>query len=104
MDKAYKVMIDGHVVEWRDGEFRCNNRAFLKKVKDAAKKAADAPYIEIMLDGSTLYGGRGAEFEKAWAASYALLQTMTGGRMKFVSGERPTWEKLGYKTDKNAVY
>ena len=98
MNKPYKVKIDGHIIEWKDGEFHCNNRSYLKKIREYAKGVEDAPYAEIELDGSTLYSGKGAKFEKSWAASYAMLQGLSGGRMKFISGDKPSWEALGYKS------
>ena len=103
MNDPYKVNVDGHIVEWKDGAFHCNNRGFLKKLKEILKEVSDAPYVELMLDGTNIYGGKGAEFEKSWLMSYALLQTMTGGRMKFVSGDKPTWEKLGYKAKEGEI-
>lgn len=99
----YAVDIGGDVLVWNDGEFSSENKDLLALVADVFEQADGAPFITIQLDGSTIYSGEGINPKNSWAVSYGLLQDATGGRMKFVAGDRPSWKALGRELEDGAV-
>ena len=104
MGKKYAVDINGDILKWVDGEFECDNKKLLEDVQNAFEDAEDSNELAILLDGSQLYYGKGFNPKDSWLASFAMLQSLMGGRMKFVAGERPTWKDLGLEEDKEAIY
>ena len=104
MGKKYAVDINGDVLIWNDGEFESENNKMLDAVKKEFEAAKNSNELAILLDGSQLYYGRGFDLTGSWVMSFAMLQGLTGGRMKFVAGDRPTWEDLGAEEEKEAIY
>lgn len=104
MGKRYAVDINGDILVWKDGKFESDSKKLLKDVNDAFEEAKASNEMSILLDGSQLYYGKGFNPVKSWVASYAMLQGLTGGRMKLVAGDRPTWKDLGSKEDKDVIY
>ena len=104
MDKRYAVDINGDILIWRDGAFESKNEKLLNDVNKAFEDAKDSNEMAILLDGSQLYYGKGFNPVKSWVASYAMLQGLTGGRMRFVAGDKPTWKDLGAKEEKDVIY
>ena len=101
--KKYAVGINGSVVTWKDGKFESEDKELLDKIKAEAEDFESNPMKMISLDGSILCSGGSIDPEENWVSSYALLQTMTGGRMEFIAGDRPTWEAMGHKLPEGAV-
>lgn len=103
MNGKYAVGIDGSVLVWEDGKFESDDKDLLKAIQIAEAKAKRAPYFQINLDGSLLYGGEWIKPSENWSTSFGFLQDMFGGDIEFIGGDRPTWEKLGYPVDEDAV-
>lgn len=103
MNGKYAVGIDGSVLVWGNGKFESDDKDLLKVIRIAESKAKSAPYFQISLDGSLLYGGEWIKPSENWSTSFGFLQDVFGGDMEFIGGDRPTWEKLGYKVDEDAV-
>lgn len=101
--KKYAVGINGEVVVWENGKFKCENTGLLKKIKAEADEFSRNPMKMISLDGSVFSTGGKYNPEESWSASFALLQEMTGNNLEFIAGDRPTWEAMGYETPKDAV-
>ena len=101
--KKYAVDINGKIVKWKDGKFECDDAELLKEIKDAAVEFSKNPAEFISLDGSIFGSGGKYNPEKSWAGSFALLQEITGTDMKFIAGDRPTWEAMGYKLQDGAI-
>lgn len=101
--KKYAVDIGGKVVTWKNGKYECDDAALLKKIKDEAEDFSENPMRIISLDGSALATGGKYNPEENWAASYALLQELTGNNLRFIAGEKPTWEALGCKLPDGAI-
>ena len=103
MNGKYAVGVDGSVLVWEDGKFKSDDKDLLGAVKIAENKARGAPYFQINLDGSLLYGGEWIKPSENWSTSFGFLQDMFGGDLEFICGDRPTWEKLGYEAKEGAV-
>ena len=107
MGKKYAVDVDGDILVWKDGKFECENKERLEMIDRALERAKKCG-ITVMLEGSPLYsyykGQKWIDPTSSWPMSYAFLQTITGGRMKFVSGDKPTWKGLGFEFDPKAIY
>lgn len=101
--KKYAVEINGKVVIWKNGKYECEDAELLKKIKDAAVEFSENSAEIISLDGSILGSGGKYNPEKSWAGSFALLQEITGNNMKFIAGDRPSWEAMGYKLQDGAT-
>lgn len=104
MEKKYAVDINNRIITWKDGKFECDDSEMLSKLEDACKEAEKKEYIQIELDGSLIYAGRGVNPEPSWAASFGFLQQLSDGRLTFVTGDRPTWKKLGHEEKENEIY
>lgn len=104
MEKKYAVDINNRIITWKDGKFECDDFEMLSKLEDACEEAEKNEYIQIELDGSTIYAGKGVNPEPSWAVSFGFLQQLSDGRMTFVAGDRPTWEKLGHEEKENETY
>lgn len=104
MSKKYAVAINGDPVVWKDGKFTSDNKDLEKWIHHCEIVEAKKPFTDIWLDGSILYSGKRLRPSKYWELSYGFLQTITGGDMEFIAGDKPTWESLGYKTEDGAVY
>ena len=102
--RKFVVKINGHILRWEDGEYKSNNKRFLKQLKELCEQAEESEYIEFWLDGSLLYANKGIDPQKKWAIAYAFLDDITGGSMEFISGDKPTWEKLGFKNEEETTY
>jgi hypothetical protein len=103
MGESFKVKVQGHVVEWKDGQFYCNNRKYQNKLRESCDKLEEMPYIELGLDGSTIYAGEGIRPEKSAVTALAFLQTYSGEDTEAVSGDVPSWEKIGYSVPEKSV-
>lgn len=97
MGKRYTVEINGDRLNWKDGRFTSDNQQLLARVKSEIEVAKKSHFLTVNLDGSLLYAGKGIDLESSWLGSYALLQEMADRDMRFVSGDRPTWESIGEK-------
>ena len=95
MNGKYVVGINGSVLMWEDGKFESEDKDLLGAIKMAETKSKNAPYLQINLDGSILYGGEWIKPSENWSTSFGFLQDMFGGDLEFIAGDRPTWEKLG---------
>ena len=95
----YAVEIDGDILVWEDGQFKSDNKELLDRIREIESEGN----VQISLDGSILYSRGDIKPSSNWALSYGFLQGLTGGRMKFVAGDRPTWEKLGYKLKEGEI-
>ena len=103
MNGKYAVGIDGSVLVWEDGKFKSEDKDLLKAIQIAESKARQFPYFQISLDGSLLYGGEWIKPSENWSTSFGFLQDMFGGDLEFIGGDRPTWEKLGYQVEDEAM-
>lgn len=103
MGNSYVVRIGEDKVAWKDGRFQSVNGELISKIKAAANAMEQMPFISVNLDGTPLYSGKGINLERSWAGSYALLQELADGKMSFVSGDKPTWDALGYQLEDQAV-
>ena len=103
MNGKYAVGIDGSVLVWDNGKFESEDKDLLKAIQIAEGKSKGQPYLQIGLDGSILYGGEWIKPSENWSTSFGFLQDMFGGDLEFVGGDRPTWEKLGYEVEEDAV-
>ena len=104
MNGKYAVSIGGSIVVWEDGKFSSDNKSLERKIKIAEQMSKSNPFFKINLDGSLLYAGDWIKPSENWATSFGFLQDVMGGDLEFVAGDRPTWEKLGYKEEENTVY
>lgn len=104
MGKKYAVEIKNKIITWKDGKFECDDSEMLSKIQEICKEAEKQEYLEIELDGSRIYSGKGVNPEPSWTVSFAFLQQLSDGRMKFIAGDRPTWEKIGYKDKEDTNY
>ena len=84
MNGKYAVGIDGSVLAWEDGKFESEDKDLLKAVQIAESKAKRAPYFQINLDGSLLYGGKYIKPSENWSTSFGFLQDMFGGDLEFI--------------------
>lgn len=100
----YAVDIGGNIVKWSDGKLSCDDEKVLSKIKDVFEEIKNSQMVSISLDGELLYMGEGVDAEKSWVLSYGVLQDLTGGRMKFVAGDKPSWKALGFEAEDNVVY
>ena len=101
MGKWFKVDVNGTVIEWRDGKYICDNQELLDGLRqyfEALKRFHDP----VMLDGSVFASCQGEYLEVSWAPAFALLQTACN-TMKFLDGDRPTWEMFGWKQEEGTV-
>ncbi len=103
MNGMYAVGIDGAVLVWEKGKFRSTDKDLLKAIQIAENKSKRTPYFRISLDGSVLYAGEWIKPSEHWSTSYGFLQDMFGGDLEFIGGDRPTWEKLGYQVEDDAM-
>jgi len=103
MNGKYAVGIDGSVLVWENGKFESEDKDLLKVIQIAENKARKNPYFQISLDGSILYGGEWIRPSENWSTSFGFLQDMFGGDLEFITGDRPTWEKLGSNTPEGAA-
>lgn len=103
MNGKFAVGINGAVLTWEDGKFESEDKDLLKAIKLAEIRAKSAPYLQIGLDGSILYSGEWIRPSENWSTSYGFLQDMFGGDIEFIAGDRPSWEKLGYKVEEDAI-
>ena len=103
MNRKYAVGVNGSVLVWENGKFESDDKDLLKVIQIAEGKAKRKPYLQISLDGSLLYGGDWIRPSENWSTSFGFLQDLFGGDLEFIGGDRPTWEKLGYKVDDDAV-
>ncbi len=104
MNGKYAVAINGDVVVWDDGKFTSDNKELEKQLRIAEDEGQSNPYMTVKLDGSLIYSGEWRRPSESWALSYGFLQDFTGGDMEFIAGDRPTWEKLGYKAKEGEIY
>ena len=103
MNGEYAVGIDGAVLTWKDGKFSSDDKDLLKAIEIAEKKSKSVPFFQITLDGSVLYGGDWIKPSENWSTSFGFLQGLFGGELEFIAGDRPTWEKLGYKLEEGDI-
>ena len=103
MEESFKAKVQGHVVEWKDGQFYCNNRKYQNELREGCNKFGEMPYIELGLDGSTIYAGKGINPERTAITALAFLQTYSGGDVSPMFGDIPSWEKLGYSVPEKSA-
>lgn len=101
MKEWFKVEVSGEVIEWRDGKFKCENQQVLGWIQDCISLMRKF-YDPLLLDGSVLTSCVGCSPEENWITAFAFLQTYFGN-LKFLEGERPTWEKLGWKQEEGVI-
>lgn len=104
MSKKYTVEIGDKVVTWEDGKYDSDDKELLRHIRNAEFKARGNPYFQVSLDGNILYSGDWIRPSKHWATSFGFLQDITDGNIKFISGDRPTWNKLGNEEKEDTVY
>lgn len=104
MNGKYAVSIGGNIVVWKDGKFSSDNKDLERRIRAVEQRAKGQPFFKINLDGSLLYAGDWIKPSENWATSFGFLQDIMGGDLEFVTGDRPTWEKLGYEEKENEIY
>jgi hypothetical protein len=103
MNGKYAVAISGNVVVWDNGKFTSDNKELEKQLRSIENREKLKPYMTVSLDGSLLYSGEWRRPSENWALSFGFLQDLSGGDLEFITGDRPTWEKLGHKSKENEI-